>query len=360
MSFVKERIGKVTTVGLLGLMAVALAVSMVFAISIGSVDIPPAEVFRIMLYKLTGIAMGDPSTLAPGSVYYDIVWDMRAPRAAMAAVVGGGLALAGVVMQASVQNPLADPYILGMSSGASLGATLSIGTGITGLLGMGLGHYGLALFAFMGSLIASFAVLGLATAGGKITSVKLILSGTVVASLFGAFTNMVIVTAANPEELQTITYWMLGSFNNMTWTDVLLPMIVLIGSVIYFVTQMRPLNTMMVGEDAAMTLGIDLSKKRVVYVLITSLLTAVCVCFCGIIGFVGLIIPHIVRGLTGNNHWKLLPLSVILGSTFLVVADLLSRTLVDQTMIPIGVITAFCGAPVFAYIMIKKTYSFSS
>ena len=340
-------------------MLVGLFVAIVFGVSIGSVDIPPREVARILLYKLTGIALGDPSTLAPGNVYFDIVWDMRTPRVLMAAVVGAGLAMAGVVMQASVQNPLADPYILGMSSGASLGATLAIATGLAGVLGLGLGKYTIAVFAFIGSLIASLAVLGLSAVGGKMTSVKLVLSGTIIGSLFGAVSNMVIVTAANPEELQSITFWMLGSFNNMTWAEISLPLIVVILSFIYFVTQMRPLNTMLLGEDTAITLGIDLARKRIIYVLITSLLTAVCVCFCGVIGFVGLMIPHIVRGLTGNNHWKLLPVSLLLGGIFMVLADLLSRTLVD-TIIPIGVITAFCGAPVFAYIMIKKSYSFSN
>jgi iron complex transport system permease protein len=323
----------------------------------GAVDIPAYDVFRILLYNILGIPVGDPATLVQG-VYYDIVWNIRAPRVFMAVTVGISLALAGVVMQATVQNPLADPYILGISSGASLGATFSIavgaGTVFTGILA----GTDTTFWAFVGALTASLAVLSLSSAGGRTTSVKLVLSGMIVASLLGAFTNMIVVMAADSQAIHNLTFWLLGSLASATWSKIWVPLICVIACLIFFSTQIRSLNTMMTGDETAITLGLDIAKKRVIYVFTAAVLTASVVSVCGMIGFVGLMIPHIVRGLTGNNHWKLLPVCCITGGIFMVLADILARTLVNGTDIPIGIITAFCGAPVFAYIMIKRSYSF--
>ena len=362
MSFVKERIGNLSTVTLAVILIVTLVVSIVFAISIGVVEIPFDKVWHIVSYNILyslGIDIGGHDIWAHGSMY-DIVWNIRSPRVFMAAIVGMTLALAGVVMQATVQNPLADPYILGMSSGASLGATLSIAGGITGIGGMVFGEYAIAFFAFIGSFVSAIAVLALSSAGGKATSVKLVLSGTIISSLLGAFSNLIVVLAADAEEMQELTYWLLGSFGAASWVKLGLPIVVLITGLLFFLTQSRALNTMLMGDDVATTLGIDLAKKRKIYVTMTALLTATAVCFCGVIGFVGLMIPHIVRALTGNNHWKLIPISCLVGGIFMVFADLLARTVLPGGgELPIGIITAVCGAPVFAYIMIKRTYSFS-
>ena len=312
-----------------------------------------------LVYKISfgNIVIGDPDVWSEG-VKYDIVMSIRAPRVVMAAIIGASLALCGVVMQATVQNPLADPYILGMSSGASLGATVSIAIGLSGFLGSLLGNYGIAAMAFIGAFGSALFVLALSSAGGRTTSVKLVLSGTVIASLIGAISNLIVVFFADKEEMQEITFWLMGSFGGATWVKITIPLMAFIICALYFVTQIRHLNTMLTGDDVATTLGIDLSKKRRAYVIFTSLLTGTAVCFCGMIGFVGLIVPHIVRGLTGNNHWKLLPVSCLVGSIFLVASDILCRNLVDGSELPIGIITAFCGAPVFAYILIKRTYSF--
>lgn len=364
MEYSKERIGNLSTVTLLAILASVLFASMVLAISIGVVSIPYTDVWAIVLYNVFDtisfgiIQLGDPSVLAEGT-YYDIVWNIRSPRVFLAAVVGMILAMAGVVMQATVQNPLADPYILGMSSGASFGATIAIALGSASLLSFHLGPYGIVVLAFSGSIIASVAVMGLSTIGGPPTTVKLILAGTIISSLLGAFTNLIVVLYADAEQMQSITYWLLGSFASANWSDMVIPAVIFLAVFLFFVTQMRDLNTMLLGDEVATTLGVDLAKKRIVYILVTALMTACAVCFCGVIGFVGLIIPHIVRGLTGNNHWKLLPVSILVGGIFMVLADVLARTAMNGAELPIGIITALCGAPVFAYVMIRKSYTFS-
>ena len=339
-------------------MIVILFASLVISVSIGVVDIPYYDVYRIIIHNITGISIGDPSGLSSGSMY-DIVWNIRAPRVFLAAIVGISLAMAGVIMQATVQNPLADPYILGMSSGASFGATFAIAIGATAVFTGTLANTSIAFWAFLGSFVASMAVLGLSSVGGRMTSVKLVLSGVIVASIFGAFSNLIVVLAADAEKIQTITYWMLGSFASAQWYKITIPLIALIFCGTFFITQIRTLNTMLMGDEAATTLGVNLAKKRKILVFVTSILTATAVCFCGVIGFVGLIIPHIVRGITGNNHWKLLPISCLLGGIFMVWADVLARTVLHGGELPIGIITAVCGTPVFAYIMIKRTYNFS-
>jgi len=358
MTYVRERIGNISTIGLLAIMIVILFLSIVFAVSIGVMDIPPGDIYRVLIYNITGIEIGDPSILSRGTTF-DIVWNMRAPRVFLAAIVGIALAMAGVVMQATVQNPLADPYILGMSSGASFGAVFAIAIGAGAVFTGTLANTSIAFWAFLGAFVASAAVLGLSSVGGRITSTRLILSGVIVGSIFGAFSNLIIVLASDAEKLQSITYWLLGSFASAQWYKITVPLLAVTICGIYFITQIRTLNTMLTGDEVATTLGVDLAKKRKIYVFMASILTAAAVCFCGIIGFVGLIIPHIVRGITGNNHWKLLPVSCLLGGIFLVWADILSRTVLNGGELPIGIITAVCGTPVFAYIMIKKSYNFS-
>lgn len=361
MEFVKERIGGLTTLGIIVVLIVALFLSIILAVMIGSVQLPIGDVCHVLIYNIfdsIGIDLGGSELWGKG-VAYDIVWNIRSPRVFLAVIVGMTLALAGVIMQATVQNPLADPYILGMSSGASLGATVAIAMGITTIGSFHLGQYAIAFFAFIGSLISAFAVLALSSAGGRTTSVKLVLAGAIVSSLVSAFSSLIIVLYSSAEDMESLTYWLMGSFGSATWDRILLPLIVFAFGLLYFLIQARNLNTMLMGDEVATSLGIDLSKKRKEYVMITSLLTATAVCFCGIIGFVGLIVPHCVRAITGNNHWKLIPVSCLVGGIFLVLADLLARTIMDVGELPIGIITAFCGSPVFAYIMIRKTYAFS-
>ncbi len=342
---------------LIAVFAVLFVLSILLAVTVGTVKISFFDVYRIILYQFTHIQTGDISFLTEGTMY-EIVWNIRLPRVAMAAVIGVILAECGVVMQASVQNPLADPYILGISSGASLGATFSIMIGASAVFTGVLASATTAFWAFLGSIGATALVFAMAGTGGRMTSAKLVLSGSVIGSLCSAFTNMMIYIGNDAENMKTVTYWLLGSMVSARWDKLILPAVCMILCTVYFATQIRAMNTMLLGEEAAVTLGIDLNRKRRIYMLITALSTAVAVCTCGIVGFVGLMIPHIVRGFAGSDHRRLFPLAAMSGGIFLIWADVIARILITNTEIPIGVITSAVGAPVFLYMMLRKSYIF--
>lgn len=329
-------------------------ISVGIAVSIGQVQIPLAESYRILLYKLTGFQWG--TTPIEAGSFTDIIWQIRFPRVLMAMFIGAGLALCGAVMQAAVQNPLADPYILGISSGASLGATFAILIGF-GAIGW-LGQTGVAFWAFAGAVGASLLVLTLAGIRGKMTSVKLVLAGMVINALCSAFSNFIIYFANNAEGIKTVTFWTMGSLAASGWNKLPLVGIVVLVAILFFLLQSRVLNTMLLGDEAAVTLGINLSVYRRVYMLLTALVTGVMVASCGMIGFVGLIIPHIVRGLVGSDHRKVMPVSVLFGAIFLIWTDVIARSLISSVELPIGIITAMIGAPMFMYMLVKKGYGF--
>ena len=216
-----------------------------------------------------------------------------------------------------------------------------------------------AFWAFFGALGAMSLVMILShMGGGRVTSAKLVLAGCVVGSLCSAFTNMMIYIGKDAENMKSVTYWLLGSMVSARWPKLLLPGVCMVIGVLFFLTQMRNLNTLLVGEEAAITLGVDLTRWRRIYMVVTSLLSAVAVCTCGIVGFVGLMIPHIVRGFAGSDHRFLLPLASLSGGIFLIWADVLARIVLKNTEIPLGVITSAIGAPIFVYMMVKKSYGF--
>ena len=307
-----------------------LLLSLLWAVTFGSVDLKMGDVYRVILYKVTEalhFPVGDSEVYGSGSMS-DIVWFVRLPRLVLAIGVGMALALAGVVMQAIVKNPLADPYVLGVSSGASLGATLAILVGVGSFLGSGY----VGLVAFAGAFLVSMGVIALANIGGRATSVKLILAGTALSAICAAVSNFflyVINTSSGALE-----------------------------AVLFFWTQYRTLNLMLLGDEAAVTLGTDLHRWRIVYLLAASLLVGFAVYTAGIIGFVGLVIPHMVRILFGTDHKKLIPISALLGAIFLLWSDVLCRVVLPGKEIPIGVLTALVGAPVFIYLMARKKYGF--
>ena len=347
--------------------AIALVLSILLAVTIGAVKISFGDVYRIVIYNAThfkigsvetGILIGDLDFASKGTMY-EIVWNVRMPRVMMGAIVGILLAMCGVVMQATVQNPLADPYILGISSGASLGATFSIMIGASALFSGVLAGMGTAFWAFAGALGAMALVMTLAhVGGGRITSAKLVLAGCVVGSLFGAFTNIIVYIGQDAENMKNVTYWLMGSMAAARWHNLALPGICMVAGLLFFITQLRTMNTLLLGDEAAITLGVDLGKWRRVYMVATSLLSAVAVCTCGIVGFVGLMIPHIVRGFVGSDHRFLLPIAALAGGIFLIWTDVLARVIIPNSEIPIGVITSAIGAPIFVYMMIKKSYGF--
>lgn len=350
-------LGKMPTATLIVILFVVMIVVACASVFIGAVSIPFDTVVRVLLNKMSFGLIGDISDIP--SYQVSIVWRLYAPRAILGLVVGVGLALVGVVMQAMVQNPLADPYILGISSGASLGATFAVLMGSSVLTGTIFQSFGLEACAFIGAIATSAFVFILSSIGGKMTTTKLILSGVIISSLCSAASNLIVYLEPDAEGMRSLTFWTMGSLATVDFDNVIQCGAVVLIGLVFFLTQMRNLNAMMLGDSTATTLGVNLSTLRKVYIIITSVIVAIVVCHCGVIGFVGLMIPHIARGLVGTNHWKLLPVSVLLGAIFMMVADVAARSL-SSSEIPIGIITAICGAPVFAYIMLKKSYGFGS
>lgn len=259
-------------------------------------------------------------------------------------------------MKKPVQNPLADPYILGISSGASLGATFSI------LIGFGassmIGEMGVAFWAFIGALGAAALVLFLASIGGKMSSVKLILAGTVINALCSTFSNFIVYFAKDAEGIRSVTFWTMGSLASAEWDKLPLIAVVMVIAVIFFLFQSRVMNTMLMGDETAITLGINLNFYRRLFMVISSIITGVLVATCGIIGFVGLIVPHIIRSVVGSDHKRLLPATIITSSIFLIWTDVLARTIIPNGELPIGIVTALLGAPMFMYMLMKKSYGF--
>ena len=320
---------------------ILLLFGILLSISVGDVNIAFKDIFKTIFSKEYS-----------NSMERRVILDLRLPRTLLSIVVGIGLGVCGTVMQASVQNSLADPYILGISSGASFGATFYI------LLGFktfeSVGQLGISMFAFLGGILAAFLVISLASIGGKTSSMKLVLAGTVISALCTAFSNFMIYIGSSAEGIKSVTFWTMGSLGIMDIKSVVFPFIIVLIGTLYFLTQTRNLNTMMVGEEAAITLGINLNKYRKIYIVISVMITSILVSRVGIIGFVGLVIPHISRGMVGSNNRKLLPIAILNSGVFLLYADILSRILIENGEIPIGIITSIIGAPIFIYILMYK------
>lgn len=332
-----------------------ILLSVVYSVSIGQVHIPFAQSKEIVLHAWTNGLLGSLDKVDNES-FANIILQVRMPRVIYALLIGIGLSLCGTVMQALVQNPLADPYILGISSGASLGATFAI------LVGFGGGAYfsqmGVAFGAFAGAMFTSIAVLLLSSIGGKATSVKLVLSGVVVGALCGSFSSLIIFFANNAEGIKTVTFWSMGSLASSSWDRTpIMAVIVLLGALL-FLFQHRVLNTMLLGDESAVTLGINLSAYRKFYMMVVALVTGTMVAYSGMIGFVGLVIPHITRGIFGTDHKRLMPGTLLLGGLFMIWADVLSRTLIPNVELPIGIITSVIGSPLFIYMIVKRGYNF--
>ena len=324
--------------------------SIILGISFGAVDIPPYDVYRVFLYKVFGIKIGNLDEIL-NSTLFDIIWGVRMPRVLLGAFAGMALAMVGVIMQATIQNPLGDPYILGLSSGASLGATFSILIGFSGVLS----SFGAPLGAFLGALIASIFVYFLAKIGGRITPFKMILAGMVISSICSSLTSLIIFLSKDNEGIRTVNFWMMGSLAGAEWSNIVLPIAISVIPLIYFFTQYRNLNLMVLGDETSITLGLNIEKHRKIYMILSSLITGVIVSVCGTIGFVGIMIPHIVRLIFGTDHKTLLPFSALVGAIFLIWADVIARCAINNMELPIGIITSVIGAPFLLWLMVKGT-----
>jgi iron complex transport system permease protein len=324
---------------LLAGLAVALVFSVAFAIGVGTVDVPVGRVLEIVLAHLTSGAAG------PDPLTDQIVWDFRTPRVLLAAVAGAGLSLAGVCLQTLVRNPLADPYLFGVSAGASLGAVVALTAG-----GVVLAALGVAGAAFAGSLISLAVVFVMAQRGGRLLGSSLVLAGVAVAALGNAATSYVQLQAG-PTELRRVMFWLLGSVSGAKWADLGVPAAAVALTAAWLLTQGRSMNALSVGDDTAAGLGVNVHALRLQLLVASSLLTATVVSVAGGIGFVGLIVPHAVRLVVGPDHRKLLPVSLLTGAVFLVLVDLVTRTVDRPNEMPIGIFTAALGAPFFLVLL---------
>ena len=325
----------------------ALFITIIVAILIGSMGpIGGGNYDKIPFQAVSDILFGRSESWP--EAYSAIILDIRLPRILLAALVGCALAVAGTTMQGVFKNPMADPFIIGISSGASVGAAVSMLFGIQT-------NFSLSIFAFLGALFAVFLVYHVARIGGRLKVETLLLSGIAVGSFLTAITSFLIYIGG--KQLHFLIFWLLGALYNTSWSIVIIAFpLILLGTIgILFFS--RHLNAMSLGDEAALQLGIDIDIVRKILLIFTALVAGVAVAFSGIIGFVGLIIPHIMRILVGPNHRILLPASVLAGAIFLIWSDTLARTLISPTEIPVGIITALCGAPFFIYLLRKSKRS---
>ncbi|GGT91096.1 FecCD family ABC transporter permease [Streptomyces lateritius] len=320
---------------------VALAVAVVAGVALGSVRIPVGEVVPI----LTGRAAPSP--------YRTIVLDVRLPRVLLGAVVGGGLAVVGAVLQALVRNRLADPFLLGISSGASAGAVLVLVLGVGGGVGI-TSAVALPAGAFAGALLALVLVYALARRGATMTGAGLVLAGVAVSYILAALTTLLLVLAGRPEHFQEAMFWSLGGLGSARWDTLALPAVVLALGIAALLTLARPLDLLLVGEEGATVLGLDTARFRAAVFVLASLVTAVMVAASGAVGFVGLMVLHAARMAVGAPHRRLLPVAALGGALALVLADLAARTVAAPQDIPVGVLTALTGGPFFLWLMRRR------
>ncbi|MHC8406974.1 FecCD family ABC transporter permease [Pseudomonas sp. TMB3-21] len=322
---------------------VTLLAAVIAGVTIGETAIEPGVVFQVLANKLWAAG----HVLDP--IDEGIVWNYRLTRALVAAACGAGLATCGVILQSLLRNPLADPYLLGISAGASTGAVL-----VT-LLGLGAGLISLSVGAFAGAVAAFAVVVLLARASGAPGRTgQIILAGIAGSQLFNALTAFLITKSASAEQARGIMFWLLGNLSGVRWPSVWLAVPVALVGLLVCLWHRRTLDAFTFGADSAASLGIAVRPVQFLLISCAALVTAVMVSIVGSIGFVGLVIPHAARLLLGTQHARLLPASALGGAVFLIAADILSRTLIKGQVIPVGVITALVGAPVFALILIGR------
>ncbi|MFP3984164.1 MAG: FecCD family ABC transporter permease [Desulfurivibrionaceae bacterium] len=329
---------------LLTLILVAVSVGgVIVSAGMGYVEVSAGEVFRVVLAGITG---NQALTEGMDEVAPFVIMDVRLPRILTSALVGAGLAMSGVIYQGILLNPLADPYTLGISSGAAFGASLAIFANL-----LMLGAFSIPLFAFTGAVLTLFAVLYLSTFNGQMSANTLILSGVIVGAILSAGISLLKYLA--DEEVAIIIFWLMGSFASRTWNDVSLVTGAVILGLMISLFYARDLNIMSLGGRSSDSLGVETGRVRNILLISASLVTATCVSVSGIIGFIGLIVPHLMRFVIGPDNRKLLPVSVLAGAILLLTADTAIRAVLPAE-VPIGVLTALIGGPFFCFIFRKR------
>lgn len=324
-----------------GLGFVALFLSLSVAVSVGAVAVPLPTVWGIVLNKITP----DLITSDWSAGREAIVWDIRFPRAILACLVGAGLAIVGASLQAVTRNPLADPHLLGISAGGAFGAILALLH--TGLF---IGLLTVPLMAFLGALGATLIVLGVSQFAAATSADRLVLAGVAVSFIVMSAAN-VLIFLGDPRAVHTVVFWMLGGLGLAQWSQLIYPLVILIACGAYLWANARNLNAMTVGDETASTLGIPVGRFRLTVFVVGAMITGVMVAFSGIIGFVGLMIPHIVRLIVGGDYTRVLPVSALCGAIFLLWADIFARTIMAPDDIPIGIITGLIGGVFFVWLL---------
>jgi len=323
------------------LAVVALLLVIAIGVSVGELSIPLQSVFYAITNKI-GL------TEAPlNRIYESVIWDFRLSRALVAACCGAGLAICGAVLQSLLKNALAEPYVLGVSAGASTGAVSVV------VLGIGSGTVTLSAGAFAGAFTA-FAFVALLTNGARGGSERTILAGVAASQLFNAITAYTISTSASAQQARDVMFWLLGSFSGVRWPEFQLVLIVVLLGLAICLWYARALDAFTFGDDAAASLGIAVPRVRLILFTTTALITATIVSMAGSIGFVGLVVPHVMRFFFGPLHRTLLIASALAGAILMVLADIASRLLIAPQSLPVGVVTALVGVPFFAMIIYRS------
>jgi iron complex transport system permease protein len=327
-------------------LVVLVLVTVVLSIGFGAEPMPASEVVDVLRHRLEG-AVEDPA-------YDAIVWQIRLPRTLLGLVVGAGLAVAGMGIQTLVRNPLADPYLLGVSSGASVGATAVITLGLLS----GLGLWALSAGALIGALLAAVLVFGVAMMQGGLTPLRLVLTGTVLSSAFSSIASFMVFRSAEPRAAQSVLFWLLGSLSGATWEQLWLPALTVAVAFGVLMAGSGWLDALAVGPDTAAALGVPVRVLRIVLFVLLAVVVGVLVAVAGGIGFVGLVLPHLARLLVGPRHRVSLPVVALSGALFLVWVDVAARVMVRPTEIPLSVVTGLIGAPVFLLLLGRHSYRF--
>jgi iron complex transport system permease protein len=330
-------------------LSVTLVVSVLAGIALGPTVVPPGDVVRFLYAALTGGAIG-----ADEVTGYSIVWHVRTPRVLLAAVVGAGLSVVGVAIQALVRNALADPFVLGISSGASVGATAVVVFGIFA----GLGVFALSAAAFLGALGATVLVYLAARGPLGLTPLRLVLTGVALAYGFQALMSVLVFLAPNGQAARTMLFWLLGSLGSASWESLPLVAGAVLAAVVVLLRQSRSLDVLSLGDETAASLGVDADALRRGLFVLTAAVTGLIVAVSGAIGFVGLVLPHVVRIWVGSTHRRVLAVAPLAGALFMVWVDLVARTAFAPEELPLGVITALIGVPVFVVLMRRRGYLF--
>ena len=328
---------------LLGAVALLL-VSLSFAVSVGAVPVPLGTVWGILLNKISPGLIEQ--TWSQGREA--IVWEIRFPRAILAMMVGAGLAMVGASLQAVTRNPLADPHLLGISSGGAFGAILALLHA-----GLFIGLLTVPLLAFLGALGATAIVLGVSRFADAMSADRLVLAGVAVSFIIMAGAN-VLIFLGDPKATHVVVFWMLGGLGLAQWSQLIYPLVILVVSAAWLLARTTELNAMTVGDETASTLGIPVARFRFAVFVAGALITGVMVAFSGIIGFVGLMVPHVARMLVGGDYRRVLPASAFLGAIFLLWADITARTIMAPEDMPIGIVTGLVGGVFFVWLLSRR------